>query len=69
MSLVAYGLYIGVAFAVKVECERALAVWTQSLYVYGEILPQRGKNREKVKFFLYRILFLLCVYSIILCFR
>ena len=51
MSLVAYGLYIGVAFAVKVECERALAVWTQSLYVYGEILPQRGKKSRKSEVF------------------
>ena len=51
MSLVAYGLYIGVAFAVKVEYEWALAFWTQSLYVYGEILPQRGKKSRKSEVF------------------
>ena len=51
MSLVAYVLYIGVAFAVKVECERALAFGMQSLYVYGRILPQRGKKSRKSEVF------------------
>ena len=68
MSLVAYGLYIGVAFAVKVECKMVARLFGCCPYKYmGRYCPKEGKNREKVKFFLHGVLFLLCVCSIIHC--
>ena len=62
------GWYIGVAFAVKVECKMVARLFGCCPYKYmGRYCPKEGKNREKVKFFLHGVLFLLCVCSIIHC--
>ncbi len=55
--------YIGVAFAVKVECKSVARLFGCSPYKYmGRYCPKEGKNREKVKFLLQEVFDLLCVY-------
>ena len=47
------GWYIGVAFAVKVECKMVARLFGCCPYKYmGRYCPKEGQNREKVKFLL-----------------
>ncbi len=55
--------YVGLAFAVKVECKMVARLFGCRPYKYmGRYCPKEGKNREKVKFLLQDILDLLYEY-------